>query len=248
MPFGKKRSRLNIEKLRDKSDMKKLVFLSVALVTVMLLSCGGGGRQKAEFQEDTVDVNDLIRDHTLYGLCSGVPSESKLKVVTDNGDTLLLDVTPARSANKMFGSVRPGDRLALMTNKAMNEANEVINLNYLLGDWVMPDPLDGSDEVGIRIKEGGVAESIEMTNITYRTWRIFNGKLEITSIREGGTESEETNYFDILKLSQDTLVYRTVDKPQDEMETLEYTRWKEKPVPDLHGLKLEEHQDEFMKM
>ena len=248
MPFGKKRSRLNIEKLRDKSDMKKLVFLSVALVTVMLLSCGGGGRQKAEFQEDTVDVNDLIRDHTLYGLCSGVPSESKLKVVTDNGDTLLLDVTPARSANKMFGSVRPGDRLALMTNKAMNEANEVINLNYLLGDWVMPDPLDGSDEVGIRIKEGGVAESIEMTNITYRTWRIFNGKLEITSIREGGTESEETNYFDILKLSQDTLVYRTVDKPQDEMETLEYTRWKEKPAPDLHGLKLEEHQDEFMKM
>ena len=248
MPFGKKRSRLNIEKLRDKSDMKKLVFLRVALVTVMLLSCGGGGRQKAEFQEDTVDVNDLIRDHTLYGLCSGVPSESKLKVVTDNGDTLLLDVTPARSANKMFGSVRPGDRLALMTNKAMNEANEVINLNYLLGDWVMPDPLDGSDEVGIRIKEGGVAESIEMTNITYRTWRIFNGKLEITSIREGGTESEETNYFDIIKLSQDTLVYRTVDKPQDEMETLEYTRWKEKPAPDLHGLKLEDHQDEFMKM
>jgi hypothetical protein len=112
----------------------------------------------------------------------------------------------------------------------------------------MPDPLDGSDEIGIRIKEGGVAESIEMTNITYRTWRIFNGKLEITSIREGGGEGEETNYFDILKLSQDTLIYRTINKPQDEIETFEYSRWKEKPTPDLHGLKLEEHQDEFMKM
>ena len=228
--------------------MKKLVFISVAVVAVMLLSCGGGGRQQAEFQEDTVDVNDLIRDHTVYGLCGGVPSESKLKVVTDNGDTLLLDVTPAIKDHKMFGSVRPGDRLALMINKEQTAANEVINLNYLLGDWVMPDPLDGSDEVGIRIKEGGVAESIEMTNITYRTWRIFNGKLEITSIREGGTEAEETNFFDILKLSQDTLVYRTIGKPQDETETMEYTRWKEKPKPDLHGLKLEEHQDEFMKM
>ena len=148
----------------------------------------------------------------------------------------------------MFGSVRVGDRLALMTNKNQTEATQVINMNYLLGDWVMPDPLDGSDEIGIRIKEGGVAESIEMTNITYRTWRIFNGKLEITSIREGGGEAEETNSFEIIKLSQDTLVYRAIDKPQDEIETFEYSRWKEKPVPDLHGLKLEEHQDEFMKM
>ena len=145
-------------------------------------------------------------------------------------------------------SVQVGDRLALMTNKKQTEATQVINMNYLLGDWVMPDPLDGSDEIGIRIKEGGVAESIEMTNITYRTWRIFNGKLEITSIREGGGEAEETNSFEIIKLSQDTLVYRAINKPQDEIETFEYSRWKEKPTPDLHGLKLEEHQDEFMKM
>ena len=197
--------------------MKKLVFLSVALAMVMLLSCGGGSRHQAEREDD-------------------------------NGDTLTLDITTAQNDHKMFGSVRVGDRLALMTNKDQTQATQVINMNYLLGDWVMPDPLDGSDEIGIRIKEGGVAESIEMTNITYRTWRIFNGKLEITSIREGGGEAEETNYFEILKLSQDTLVYRSIDKPQDEIETFEYSRWKEKPVPDLHGLKLEEHQDEFMKM
>lgn len=180
--------------------MKKLVFLSVALATVMLLSCGGGGSHQAEREEDTVDVNDLIRDHTLYGLCGAIPSASHLMVVADNGDTLTLDITPAQNNRKMLGTVRIGDRLAIMTNKSQTEATEVININYLLGDWVMPDPLDGSDEIGIRIKEGGVAESIEMTNITYRTWRIFNGRLEITSIREGGGQSEETNYYDILKL------------------------------------------------
>ena len=227
--------------------MKKLVFLSVAIAAVMLLSCGGGGHQ-AEREEDTVDVNDLIRDHTLYGLCGGIPSTSHLMVVTDNGDTLTLDITRAQMDRKMLGAVRVGDRLAVMTNKKKTEATEVININLLLGDWVMPDPLDGSDEIGIRIKEGGVAESIEMTNITYRTWRIFNGKLEITSIRESGGEGEETNYYDILKLSQDTLVYKTIGKPQDEEETLEYSRWREKPAPDLHGLKLEEHQDEYMKL
>jgi hypothetical protein len=214
---------------------------------MMMLSCGGNSHQ-AEREEDTVDVNDLIRDHTLYGLCGAIPSTSQLKVITDTGDTLALDITRAIENRKMLGSIRVGDRLAVMTNKNQTEATEVININLLLGDWVMPDPLDGSAEIGIRIKEGGVAESIEMTNITYRTWRIFNGKLEITSIREGGGEAEETNYFDILKLSADTLVYKTIGKPQDEEETMEYSRWREKPEPDLHGLKLEEHQDEFMKM
>ena len=228
--------------------MKKLLFLSVAIAAVMLLSCGGSGRFQAEREEDTVDVNDLIRDHTLYGLCGAIPSASVLKVVTDTGDTLTLDITRAQENKKMLGSIRVGDRLAVMTNKKQTEATEVININLLLGDWVMPDPLDGSDEIGIRIKEGGVAESIEMTNITYRTWRIFNGKLEITSIREGGGEAEETNYFEILKLSADTLVYKTIDKPQDEEETFEYSRWREKEQPDLHGLKLEEHQDEYMKL
>ena len=227
--------------------MKKLVFLSVAMTAMMMLSCGGNSHQ-AEREEDTVDVNDLIRDHTLYGLCGGIPSASVLKVITDSGDTLTLNVTRAQSDHKMLGSIKVGDRLAVMTNKNQTEATEVININLLLGDWVMPDPLDGSDEIGIRIKEGGVAESIEMTNITYRTWRIFNGQLEITLIREGGGQSEETNFFEILKLSHDTLVYKTIGKPQDEEETLEYTRWKEKPVPDLHGLKLEEHQDEYMKL
>ena len=227
--------------------MRKLFFLSMAMAAMTMLSCGGRSHQ-AEREEDTVDVMDQIRDHTLYGLCGAIPSTSQLKVITDVGDTLTLDITPALVNRKMLGSVRVGDRLAVMTNKNQTEASEVININLLLGDWVMPDPLDGSDEVGIRLKEGGVAESIEMTNITYRTWRIFNGKLEIISIREDGGESEETNYYDILKLTGDSLVYKTIGKPQDEEDTFEYSRWREKELPDLHGLKLEEHQDEYMKM
>ena len=120
--------------------MKKLVFLSVAMAAMMMLSCGGNSHQ-AEREEDTVDVNDLIRDHTLYGLCAAIPSTSQLKVITDVGDTLTLDLTWALENRKVLGSVRVGDRLAVMTNKNQTEATEVININLLLGDWVMPDPL-----------------------------------------------------------------------------------------------------------
>lgn len=188
------------------------------------------------------------RDHTVYGLCGNGSSMNTLEVLTDNGDTLLLSMAPALEANKVFGGLEVGDRVAVMTDAKRKEATEIINLNSLLGDWVMPDPIDGSDEVGIRIKEGGVAESIEMTNIYYRTWKIYDGKLEILSVREGGGDAEETNLYEILILGSDTLAYKTVGKSRDEEETFEYNRWKEKKKVDLRGLKLEDHNDEFMKM
>ena len=173
---------------------------------------------------------------------------TRLTQCADNGDTLLLSMAPALEANKVFGGLEVGDRVAVMANAKRTEATEIINLNSLLGDWVMPDPIDGSDEVGIRIKEGGVAESIEMTNIYYRTWKIYDGKLEILSVREGGGDAEETNLYEILILGRDTLAYKTVGKARDEEETFEYNRWKEKKKVDLRGLKLEDHNDEFMKM
>ena len=104
--------------------MEKLVFLSVAMAAMMMLSCGGNTHQ-AEREEDTVDVNDLIRDHTVYGLCGAIPSTSQLKVITDTGDTLALDITRAIENRKMLGSIRVGDRLAVMTNKNQTEATEV---------------------------------------------------------------------------------------------------------------------------
>ena len=225
--------------------MKKLVFLSVALATVMLLSCGGGSRHQTEREEDTVDVNDLIRDHTVYGLCGGILSNSQLRVVTDNGDTLVLSITNAIEAGQVFGGLGVGDRIAVLPNATGSEAVIVINQNDLLGDWVMPNPIDGSSEVGIRIKEGGVAESIEQSSIIYKTWKIFNGRLEILSQRDGGGDEEELNLYELVKLGPDTLVYRTMNKPREEMETFEYSRWKEPEKLDLHGLQLEDAADEF---
>jgi hypothetical protein len=135
--------------------------------------------------------------------------------------------------------------MAVMANDDKTEALIVINQNSLLGDWVMPNPIDGSSEVGIRIKEGGIAESIDQSSIIYKTWKIYNGKLEILSQRDGGGDEEELNLYEIVKLGADSLVYKTVNKPREEMETFEYSRWKEPEQMDLHGLQLENAEDEF---
>ena len=129
-----------------------------------------------------------------------------------------------------MGGVQAGDRMAVMVLPGKNEAMSVINLSTLLGRWVMPNPIDGSDEVGISIKEGGVAESIDQSAIIYKTWKIVNGKLEITSVRDGGGDEEEIALFDIVTLGADSLVYK------NEEDTFEYTR--ERPK-ELYGTEVE---------
>lgn len=232
--------------------MKKIAFVGLLVAAFIGMGSCGAPRPQQVYADDTdstdVEEDMVPRDHTIYGLCGNGSSMNTLEVLTDNGDTLLLSMAPALEANQVFGGLEVGDRVAVMANAKRTEATEIINLNSLLGDWVMPDPIDGSEEVGIRIKEGGVAESIEMTNIYYRTWKIYDGKLEILSVREGGGDAEETNLYEILILGSDTLAYKTVGKARDEEETFEYNRWKEKKKVDLRGLKLEDHNDEFMKM
>lgn len=232
--------------------MKKIAFVGLLVAAFIGMGSCGAPRPQQVYADDTdstdVEEDMVPRDHTIYGLCGNGSSMNTLEVLTDNGDTLLLSMAPALEANQVFGGLEVGDRVAVMANAKRTEATEIINLNSLLGDWVMPDPIDGSEEVGIRIKEGGVAESIEMTNIYYRTWKIYDGKLEILSVREGGGDAEETNLYEILILGSDTLAYKTVGKSRDEEETFEYNRWKEKKKVDLRGLKLEDHNDEFMKM
>lgn len=221
------------------------------MAAVMVLSGSCGGKQQAQVEEtpsSTTTENVIFRDQTIYGICTDGTAMNTLEFITDNGDTLSLSMTKAQEAGKVFGGLQVADRIAVVADSVKKNALLVINLNTLMGDWVMPDPIDGSAEIGIRIKEGGVAESIDQSVIVYRTWKIFNGELEIELMREGGGDEEESNRYEILTLGPDTLAYRTLGKPRDETETFEYSRWKPKPKADLHGLELEETNDEFNKI
>ena len=228
--------------------MKKILYFCVAAAGMtIMLSCGGkGGQQRvANNENDTSAVNVIPTDKTLYGICGEGTAMNTLQLLRDNGDTLVLSITNALETGQVFGGLQVGDRLAVFPNATQSEAVIVINQNALLGDWVMPNPIDGSSEVGIRIKEGGVAESIDQSSIIYKTWKIYNGKLEILSQREGGGDMEEVNLYEILLLGADSLVYKTSGVEKQDEETFEYSRWKEKPAMDLHGLKLEDSGDEF---
>ena len=202
--------------------MKRLgFFVTMATVAISMGSCGSKGAQPVvESEPDSTEVVSIIRDSTIYGICGDGSAMNTLQLITDVGDTLNLSVTEAKEKGKCLGGFQSGDRMAVML-KDKSTAKLVINQSALLGDWVMPNPMDGSSEMGISIKEGGIAESIEQPSLTYRSWKLFNGKLEIIAIREDAGDMVETNLYDIVSIGPDSLVFK------DSEDIYEYSRFVE---------------------
>lgn len=217
--------------------MKKYGIIAIVACAVLMMGSCGNKSDNVPFDNgDSAAVANA--DPTIYGICGEETSMNTLQIITDMGDTLTLDVSNAQENGQVFGGMHTGDRMAVLANANKTTAEMVINQAALLGNWVMPNPIDGSDEVGISIKEGGIAESIAQSTIIYKTWRLYRGKLEIVLIREGGSEEDETNLYDIVKLGADSLVYK------DAEETFEYSRQKPK---EEYGtdVQLEDAQKEF---
>ena len=200
--------------------MKKIGIM--LLVTAAVLTMGSCGNKTEKVPFDNGDSLGMNVDSTLYGICGEATSMNMLQMITDTGDTLMLDISNAKDNDLVFGGLQVGDRMAVLPNDTKTVAKTVINQTTLLGNWVMPNPIDGSDEVGISIKEGGVAESIDQGSIIYRTWRLNQGRLEIVLVRDGANDVEELNVYDIVKLTSDSLIYK------DAEETFEYERQKPK--------------------
>jgi len=221
--------------------MKKIAFVMTLAVAVVLSmsSCGGKTRPVPFDSGDSTDMS-AMQDPTIYGICGEGTAMNTLQIVTDLGDTIRLDITYARDNNQVFGGLQAGDRMAVVPNAKKTEALMVINQAALLGNWVMPNPLDGSDEVGFRIKEGGIVEGIEQSSITYKTWRLVRGKLELVDIREGGGEEEEITLYDIVKVTPDSLIIK------DSEDTYEYGRQQQKKLDS--DIKLEEASEEDYKI
>ena len=197
------------------------MFLALgAIVGLSFTACGNKQAPAVVQSDSTVVDSSKIKDVTVYGLCGENAAMNSLQLLTDMGDTLNLNIEEAREDNQVFGNYAPGDRLAVVLSPDQKRVKTVINESVLMGNWLMPNPIDGSSEVGIRIKDGGISERIEQPTIIYKTWKIIDGKLEITLVREGGGDEEETNWYTIDKLDADSLVYHLED------EVFEYGRAK----------------------
>lgn len=217
--------------------MKKTAIFVMAAI----LAIGCGGSKKANFSEDleAEEELDAYRDSTIYGFCTDKSTGDILQIITDAGDTLNINVANARENGDIKGGYNKGDEMAVVANGDSTIALLVINKTALLGNWVMPNPIDGSSETGISIRRGGSVESIDQNAVIYKSWRIYNGKLQITSTREDGVDVDETFVYSIKRITPDSLVI------QDAEETFEYSRQIEVVEEEL-GIELDNGDDDFM--
>lgn len=187
---------------------------------------------------EEVNMDTVVRDTMIHGFCARGSGPGVLIMITDGGDTLTLAVDKARKDSLLKGNYALGDEIAVTVNTDTTEAVTVVNKTALYGNWVMPNPIDGSSKMGLSILKGGTAESIDQSEVIYRSWRLFNGKLILVLTREDGIGSEETQTFTIKRLTRDSLVVA------DDDEWYEYHR-KELDVEESLDIKLDDGMDDF---
>ena len=214
--------------------MKRLIFSAIAMMA-LVASCSDGNK-RVPFEELNVGVTE--RDTMIYGFCASGSAMHTLQIITDADDTLTLSVAGAREKRLVFGGYAVGDEMAVTVNKDTTEATMIINKSALNGNWVMPNPVDGSSYQGISIQKGGTAESIDQSNIMYKSWRLFNGRLLIVASRDDGPGKDETLEFKILRLTTDSLFL------SDGEDIYEYGRQRFEVDEDL-GIELDDGMDDF---
>ena len=189
--------------------MKKILLWAVAvLIATTFTQCGNKAQQSAEVSVEETESNVAGDENVMvYGICGEASAMNTLQLITDTGDTLNLSIENAKEENQVFGGYSVGDKMAVYMKKDSEQPLMVVNETTLMGNWIMPNPIDGSSTLGIMIKDGGIAESINQPVIIFKTWRIVDGQLELCLVREGGGDEEETNIYTLEKLDADSLIY-----------------------------------------
>ena len=205
-----------------------LSFLAATLL-LTTVSCDFLKKGNPAVGFDVIETEVEVRDSTVYGVCGRATSMNSLQLITDRGDTLFLSIANASEAGNVFGGIKPGEHMAVLMSADSTEAVHVVNTTALLGDWVMEDPIDGSSEVGISIKDGGKAESINHTTIQYESWRLINGELELVNTRDDGVDMEETLRYKIVSVGPDSLVIEELGNPSADTRADIYRYSRQKP-------------------
>ena len=127
--------------------MKRTFFVLFSIV-LLFAACGHSGNSNEEDQTagDSLSQDPITQqlegDSTIYGLACEGSNDSLIVVMrTINSDPDTIDILNARINRRVFGRPDIGDQVAISMNANGEEADIVINIDRLKGEWcyqVMP--------------------------------------------------------------------------------------------------------------
>ncbi len=174
--------------------MKKLIVVALPLLVATFLIAGCKDKNKNNVGNgiDSTDVELMISDSTVYGICGENTAMHSLELITDAGDSLHFVLNEDENGDvNILGGLMAGDRLAVVEGPEVDGekvAKKVINITTLLGKWTS---LDKNFEIQ---DDGTVRSTVQAEKNPWTSWKIVNGRLVLNR-----------DTFDINNLGSDSL-------------------------------------------
>ena len=181
-------------KTKTNKYMKKLIVVSLPLLIAAFLIAGCKDKNKNNVGDgiDSTDVELMVSDSTVYGVCGENTAMHSLELITDAGDTLRFVLNEDENGDvNVLGGLLAGDRLAVVEGPEVDGeklAKKVINITTLLGKWTS---LDKNFEIQ---DDGTVRSTVQAEKNPWTSWKIVNGRLVLNR-----------DTFDINNLGSDSL-------------------------------------------
>lgn len=185
---------MKLNKTKTNKYMKKLIVVALPLLIAAFLIAGCKDKNKNNVGDgiDSTDVELMVSDSTVYGVCGENTAMHSLELITDAGDTLRFVLNEDENGDvNVLGGLLAGDRLAVVEGPEVDGeklAKKVINITTLLGKWTS---LDKNFEIQ---DDGTVRSTVQAEKNPWTSWKIVNGRLVLNR-----------DTFDINNLGSDSL-------------------------------------------
>ena len=183
-----------LSKTKTNKHMKKIILVALPLLVAAFLIAGCKDKNKNNVGDgiDSTDVESMVSDSTVYGVCGENTAMHSLELITDAGDTLRFVLNEDENGDvNVLGGLLAGDRLAVVEGPEVDGeklAKKVINITTLLGKWTT---LDKNFEIQ---DDGTVRSTVQAEKNPWTSWKIVNGRLVLNR-----------DTFDINNLGSDSL-------------------------------------------
>lgn len=189
---------------------------SLLFVTVLLLTAGACEEgKKSNGTSIRRQVEDAMEDvetgNTFTATVQSVSGDSMTVKDIVTGDVQTLCYGRAQVGNNFKGSVAEGCTLSVQSEPGTKDIRSAVNVSELEGLWIY----DSAQRRGMRFGIDGSLSSVNMRNVSLRSWHIRNGKLVVYYVDMQQKARSEDEYWvdesEIVSLNGDKLELRMLD-------------------------------------
>ena len=201
-----------------------LMLLCLALLVLAFAACTSKKDNKEtatverQRMEGEAEVNPMVEqldrepDAAFRATLVEVDDDSLVLRVSETGKTIRLGHLEAEMGGQMKGSLTKGNEYSIFPDWANLSVIMAINVSELRGQWFY----DMQQHRGLTFEPRGAISSINTQDISFREWKLLNGKLFIYYLTIDMVSPDRSEYLvepaEIVSLSKDKLQFQFLGK------------------------------------